>query len=176
MRNYVDSLYSSLCQHVLNCCNFMNILTVYFEPQKNQLYPQGCSQSSLPPFYTCCDSEHQSLRSERSKTASWKSNCRWRIRGHERTLELIEALLLTLSPATDTLGVPLFREEMRDIWKEQKHHVPCIHDPPNVQLLDYTITGHAVWVVRGFQPSIVRGGQLHWKVSICTLQGPYHTL
>ena len=43
----------------------------------------------------------------------------------------------------DTLGVPLFREEMRDIWKEQKHHVPsCIQDPPNVPL--YTITGQAV--------------------------------
>ena len=41
------------------------------------------------------------------------------------------------------LGVPLFREEMRDIWKEQKHHVPsCIQDPPNVPL--YTITGQAV--------------------------------
>lgn len=68
-------------------------------------------------------------------------HCRRRTRGHESTLELIEALLLALSPATDTLGVPLFREEMKEIWEEQKHHVLCIQDPPNIQL--YTITGHA---------------------------------
>ena len=50
---------------------------------------------------------------------------------------MVEELLLGLSSATDTLGVPLLREEMPD---EQKHHVHCLQDPPNVLL--YTITGH----------------------------------
>ena len=29
---------------------------------------------------------------------------------------------------------------MKEIWSKQKKHVPCIQDPPNVQL--YTTTGH----------------------------------
>ena len=67
-------------------------------------------------------------------------HCRRRTRGAEKTVDLVEALLLSLSSATDTLGVPLLREEMRDIWEEQKRHVTCIQDPPGIQL--YTITGH----------------------------------
>ena len=67
-------------------------------------------------------------------------HCRRRTRGAENTVEMIEALLLALSPATDAIGVPLLKEEMRDIWAEQKHHVPCLQDPPGVQL--YTVTKH----------------------------------
>ena len=67
-------------------------------------------------------------------------HCRRRTRGAENTVEMMEALLLALSPATDAIGVPLLKEEMRDIWAEQKHHVPCLQDPPGVQL--YTITKH----------------------------------
>lgn len=68
-------------------------------------------------------------------------HCRRRTRGVEETVELLESLLLALSSATDTLGVPLLREEMKDIWSEQKRHVACIQDPPDVQL--YTIIGHS---------------------------------
>ena len=66
--------------------------------------------------------------------------CRRRTRGVEKTTELIEDLLLSLSMATDTLGVPLLKAEMNTIWEEQRKHVQCIQDPPNIQL--YTITGH----------------------------------
>jgi hypothetical protein len=66
-------------------------------------------------------------------------HCRRRTRGTEETSHLIESLLLSLSKATDTLGVPLFREEMSDIWEEQRHHIRCLQDPPNIPL--YTITG-----------------------------------
>lgn len=69
-------------------------------------------------------------------------HCRRRTRGAEETVQLIETLLLSLSSATDTLGVPLFREEMSDIWEEQKHHVSCLQDPSSIPL--YTITGHMV--------------------------------
>ena len=48
--------------------------------------------------------------------------------------------MLSLSSATDTLGNPLLRENIADIWMEQKQHVACIQDPPDVCL--YTITGH----------------------------------
>ena len=61
-------------------------------------------------------------------------HCCRRTRGTEETLEAIESLLLALSDATDALGMPLLREEMKDIWEEQRHHVKCIQDPPSVQL------------------------------------------
>lgn len=67
-------------------------------------------------------------------------HCRRRTRGTEETASLIESMLLSLSQSTDSLGVPLFREEMTVIWEEQRHHVPCIQDPPNLPL--YTLTGH----------------------------------
>ena len=66
--------------------------------------------------------------------------CRRRTRGHQETVEEIEALLLALFPSTDTLGVPLFKEEMKIIWEEQQQHISCLQDPPGVPL--YTITGH----------------------------------
>ena len=65
----------------------------------------------------------------------------WRMtRGVQCTGAAIEALLLSFSSATDTLGVPLLKEEMQEIWEEQKHHLACLQDPPGVEL--YTITGH----------------------------------
>ena len=67
-------------------------------------------------------------------------HCRRRTRGAEKTEELIESLLLSLSAATDTLGVPLFSEAMKDVWAEQKKHVRCLQDLPDVEL--YTITGY----------------------------------
>ncbi|KAI8503596.1 hypothetical protein Bbelb_185670 [Branchiostoma belcheri] len=54
-------------------------------------------------------------------------------------MEQIENHILSLLPATDMLGVPLFRPEMREIWEQQKKHVRCLQDPPEVEL--YTITG-----------------------------------
>ena len=67
-------------------------------------------------------------------------HCRRRTRGVDRTVNMIEALLLSLSDATDLLGVPLLREEMKNIWEDQKRHVGCIQDPHGVAL--YTVTGH----------------------------------
>ena len=67
-------------------------------------------------------------------------HCHRRTRGVEETVKLMENLLLSLSPATDTLGVPLFRQEMRQIWDEQKVYVACLQDPPSLPL--YTITGY----------------------------------
>ena len=64
---------------------------------------------------------------------------RRRTRGVMNTVTAIEALLLSLSSATDTLGVPLLKEEIKTIWEEQKQHVPCLQDPPGIEL--YTITG-----------------------------------
>ena len=66
-------------------------------------------------------------------------HCRRKTRGTSSTTDLIEALLLAMSPATDSLGVKLFSDAMQEIWVEQKHHVACLQDPPGVLL--YTVTG-----------------------------------
>ena len=67
-------------------------------------------------------------------------HCKRRTRGAEETERLVEDLLLAMSTATDTLGVALLREEMKEIWEEQKKHIPCLQDPSDIQL--YTITGY----------------------------------
>ena len=67
-------------------------------------------------------------------------HCWRRTRGIQCTGAAIEALLLSFSSATDALGVPLLKEEMQEIWEEQKHHLACLQDPPGVEL--YTITRH----------------------------------
>ena len=67
------------------------------------------------------------------------NHCKRRTRGCSETIEQVEALLLAMSPATDSLGARLFNEEMQAIWEEQKRHVGCLQDPPDVSL--YTVTG-----------------------------------
>ena len=67
-------------------------------------------------------------------------HCRRRTRGTKQTVQLIDSLLLSLSTATDTLGIPLFSETLKDAWEEQKKHVKCLQDPPDIEL--YTITGY----------------------------------
>jgi hypothetical protein len=81
-------------------------------------------------------------------------HCRRRTRGVDETTTALEALLLSLSSATDTLGVPLLKDEMQMIWEEQKHHIPCLQDPPNVEL--YTL------VTR-----IEKGGNSSSTFSVC---------
>ena len=67
-------------------------------------------------------------------------HCRRKTRGVEQTISSIEALLLSLSSATDMLGILLIKPDIKDIWAEQKKHVECIQDPPGIQL--YTIKRH----------------------------------
>ena len=65
-------------------------------------------------------------------------HCRRRTRGEKETSSAIEDLILSLTSATDTLGVPLFNDEMVIIWKEQAKHVKCIQDLPDLPL--YAVT------------------------------------
>lgn len=70
--------------------------------------------------------------------AEMARHCRRTTRGTEETTKLLESLLLSLATATDTLGIPLLRSEMADIWEEQRQHIKCLQDPPGIQL--YTVT------------------------------------
>lgn len=46
-------------------------------------------------------------------------HCRRRTQVAEKTIELIDVLLFSHSGATDSLEVPLFKEQMKDVWEEQ---------------------------------------------------------
>ena len=81
--------------------------------------------------------------------AEMARHCRRRTRGVGETVKAIEALLLQFTPATDTLGVPVFRyiysttdfsKQIVDIWEVESKHVACIQDPEGLPL--YTVTGH----------------------------------
>lgn len=52
---------------------------------------------------------------------------------------MIESLIHSLMHATDSLGVPLFCDEVLYIWHTEKRHIACLQDPSNVKL--YTKTG-----------------------------------
>ena len=42
---------------------------------------------------------------------------------------MLENLFLTLTPATDTLGMPLLKDDLAEIWEEQRRHIQCLQDP-----------------------------------------------
>ncbi|XP_077058226.1 uncharacterized protein LOC143720384 [Siphateles boraxobius] len=67
-------------------------------------------------------------------------HCRRCTRGVEETEQLICTLLEAFKDARETMGIPLVDQERMDvIWDTQRRHLPCIQDPPGVQL--YTQTG-----------------------------------
>ena len=63
-------------------------------------------------------------------------HCHRRTRDVAVIEEMLENLLLSFSSTTDTLGVPVLKDEMTTIWE---HHIKCLQDPPGVSL--YTVTG-----------------------------------
>ncbi|KAK9963911.1 hypothetical protein ABG768_005130 [Culter alburnus] len=67
-------------------------------------------------------------------------HCRRCTRGVEETEQLIRQMLEAFKDARETMGIPLVNQERMDvIWDTQRRHLPCIQDPPGVQL--YTQTG-----------------------------------
>ncbi|XP_051250176.1 uncharacterized protein LOC127359896 [Dicentrarchus labrax] len=68
-------------------------------------------------------------------------HCRRRTRGAAETERLIGDLLETFGGANgrDTMGIPLLdQDRIQAIWTEQRRHLQCIQDPPDVEL--YTET------------------------------------
>ena len=66
-------------------------------------------------------------------------HCKRRTRGSEQTILLLNQLFQSMKGKTDTLGVPLLREDYQEVWEEQKRHVSCVQDPDGVPL--YTKVG-----------------------------------
>ena len=79
------------------------------------------------------DPNHDAVHKTVNKVELAK-HCRRCTKGAEVTIKNIEALLLSLTGSTDTLGVPLFSDDMLQIWREQKTHVQCIQDFQDVSL------------------------------------------
>ena len=104
--------------------------THLLEAKRNELAASGVSNPS-----------NTAVRKAITKEELLK-HCRRRTRGVDETIKIVEQLLLSLSSATDTLGVPLLKEEISSIWAEQKKHISCIQDPPGISL--YTVVGHLV--------------------------------
>ncbi|KAI9525195.1 hypothetical protein NQZ68_009403 [Dissostichus eleginoides] len=67
-------------------------------------------------------------------------HCRRRTRGIEESRALIQDLLKSMWELTDTSGLRLINpESMACVWEVQQKHLPCIQDPPGVEL--YTKVG-----------------------------------
>ena len=67
-------------------------------------------------------------------------HCRRKTRGVDKTRQLIQELLDSMWNLTDAIGVRLIDpERMANIWRKELKHIPCIQDPPDVEL--YTTTG-----------------------------------
>ena len=67
---------------------------------------------------------------------------RRKTRGTEVTIRLLDQLRSSFTGITDSIGVPLLKEDAIDIFETEKRHVNCIQDPDEVQL--YTKTGELV--------------------------------
>ncbi|XP_066915572.1 uncharacterized protein [Clytia hemisphaerica] len=61
-------------------------------------------------------------------------HCQRKTRSHDEIIQSIERLILEMTGVTDLVGVPLLKDDMVDVWTEQKCHVRCILDPDGIQL------------------------------------------
>ena len=107
----------------LDIWHYMRRITVGCMTESHPLYGTLMSQLSSAIFeWDREDFEHLMSPSAIQKAISkdeMARHCKWRTRGVKQTTEAIEALLLSFSMATDTLGVPLLKEEIKSIWEEQ---------------------------------------------------------
>lgn len=88
--------------------------------KRMEMIQAGIAEPSQEAVRRAVTKEELERHCRRTRPGGW---------GVQETTALIEELLLSLSKATDTLGVPLLREEMAEIWGEQRKHVPCLQDP-----------------------------------------------
>lgn len=61
-------------------------------------------------------------------------HCRRKTRSVTDTASMLEKVFSSLLNATDTLGVPLLKEDAMDVLNTESKHVQCLQDPTGVQL------------------------------------------
>lgn len=144
----------------LDVFHFMRCFTKGLTTEHHPLYGTFCSKLSSCIFEwdkSDIDNLRQAKRAELVKkhrdhtpthsqvlasinSSELAKHCRRRTRGVEETQALIEQLLDSMWDLTDTTGLPLINHEsMSHVWEMQQKHLPCIQDPPGVQL--YINTG-----------------------------------
>lgn len=160
-------LYGVFMGHLFNCIFEWDVedVNLLMKAKQGEFTAAGISQPS-----------DSSIRKAITKQ-ELAAHCRRRTRGVEATVKLVESLLLSMASATDTLGVPLLREDIKYIWEEQKKHIKCIQDPPAVQL--YTVTEKRKRrEVYGYQFYAVQGvpHPLKVSISICHISYLVHQL
>ncbi|RXN26736.1 Carboxyl-terminal PDZ ligand of neuronal nitric oxide synthase [Labeo rohita] len=144
----------------LDIFHFMRRFTAGLTTEHHPLYGTFCSKLSSCIFKW--DKDDISCLKEAKKTMLLKKHgghvpteaqilssitsselakhCRRRTRGVKETHALIQGLLDSMWELTDTTGLRLINpESMTHVWEVQQKHLPCIQDPPDVQL--YTKLG-----------------------------------
>ncbi|RXN11869.1 Carboxyl-terminal PDZ ligand of neuronal nitric oxide synthase [Labeo rohita] len=138
----------------LDVFHFMRRFTAGLTTEHHPLYGTFCSKLSSCIFEW--DKDDISRLKEAKKTMLLKKHgghilssitsnelakhCRRRTRGVEETRALIHGLLDSMWELTDTTGLHLINpESMAHVQEVQQKHLPCIQDPPDVQL--YTKLG-----------------------------------
>ncbi|KAI4802791.1 hypothetical protein KUCAC02_006367 [Chaenocephalus aceratus] len=92
-------------------------------------------------------------------------HCRRRTRGIEESRALIQDLLKSMWELTDTSGLRLINpESMARVWEVQQKHLPCIQDPPGVEL--YTQVGSGLQKGSKVLDVLRYGRALLWRASI----------
>ena len=142
----------------LDVWHFMRRLACCCTTESHQLYGTFMTQLSACIFKwdaddlaALCHAKKQQLARESIGVNSgqpWVSkkelalHCRRSTRGTEETIDLINTLITEFvgDSGRDSMGVPLFDcERIQQAWAEQKKHISCLQEPPEMQL--YTCTG-----------------------------------
>ena len=137
----------------LDIWHFMRRLAGGCTSEKHPLYPSFLRQLSAcifewdkADFEDLVNAKREELQAMGIASPSHKAimeavnkqelalHCRRRTRGVSATIESIEDLILLYTGVTDSLGVPLWKAEMVDIWNKEKKHIPCIQDPKDISL------------------------------------------
>jgi hypothetical protein len=99
-------------------------------------------------------------------------HCRRKIRSVTDTTSTLEKVFSSLLNATDTLGVPLLKEDVMAVLNTESRHVPCLQEPTGVLLYTKIDT---IKKATFLFPCTGAAGERHpWKAFIVTLRISYH--
>ncbi|XP_034395653.1 uncharacterized protein LOC117735246 [Cyclopterus lumpus] len=133
----------------LDIWHFMRRLAVMVTTESHPLY--GVFMRRLAASIFVWDQEDMALLKramEAEGPGAWSRvslkemarHCRRRTRGAQETERLIEETLDHFKSASDGMAILLLdQERVEGIWSTQRRHLPCLQDPPGLQL--YTRTG-----------------------------------
>ncbi|XP_041658916.1 uncharacterized protein LOC121519883 [Cheilinus undulatus] len=127
----------------LDIFHFMRRFTSGLTTEHHPLYGTFCSKLSSCIFEWDKDDISRLKDAKRISSKELARHCRRRTRGVEETRISIQGLLSSMWELTDTSGLRLINpDSMTHVWEVQQKHLPCIQDPPGIEL--YTKLGSGV--------------------------------